>query len=831
MASKRLFFIFLGIFAILLINSISATTDVNDCRPLNKSNEIYILQNDVVTATTCFNITANNITFDLNGSSITGDDDSSEYGIHSNGFHNATIMNGHIEDFGQGIFFENSQENNISNMTFNSCVICGIQVSSSNSNSITNNTITNSGNRGFMLVSSSYNVLSGNNFTSNNYYNFWITATTNEHFNNTIDSTNIVQGSGRIYYNYSLSNYVYDLNTAPDAGTLVCGNCDNITIRNLNLEHKNRYGIYFFNTHNSLIENVTTGDNGGAGIYFYQSINNTIENCSTIDDVNKGVYFDEKSISNTIKNLNSNNQLYGISIEDSSHNRVVDSAFSANTFDVDVRTGADNNTFLNCSYGTGSDEGVTASELIRKWYYRVYVNDTNGNGVSNVNITAFNVTDDYNFNLTTNASGWTEIIEIIEYFNDNNVKSYYNNYTIFASYVDFQPQNKSYNVTSDRNNLKFFFTLEDTVYPLFSNYSDNNGSLSGSGVAMFNVSVENTNGTVYLQINGTNYIATNLTASVYNVSVSLSNGTYNYSWGAYGNGVLTHLNTSRIISYTVNESIETPTPDTPLGGGGSGGSNCKCKINEACQNDYVCHNCTCVKLFDVKILDFNSPVKNKEFLEFIYLVKGVARINNDVVIEFWVENEGKKIASGQDTIYFGTDEEKTEESKLFIPTSDEGVYYFYIKASYGETQAIAYRTIYVEEIVKEPVAIPSETKTNWLNNLWNFLKKYWLWFIIGICLLLIMVLLIFILKLLLKKKEKNRLKSCIGLTVFSEEGIKIGEIKGVRLDKNKIGEWVIKPKRKLGKRIRRKKLLLKHKDVKAIGEIMIVDERIIEKLN
>ena len=77
----------------------------------------------------------------------------------------------------------------------------------------------------------------------------------------------------------------------------------------------------------------------------------------------------------------------------------------------------------------------------------------------------------------------------------------------------------------------------------------------GSGLALFNISVENTNGTVWLDIDGSNYTGTNLTLIVYNSSVTLTNGTYNYQWWAYGNGTDNNLNGSEIKSYTVNPNV------------------------------------------------------------------------------------------------------------------------------------------------------------------------------------------------------------------------------------------------------------------------------------
>lgn len=93
----------------------------------------------------------------------------------------------------------------------------------------------------------------------------------------------------------------------------------------------------------------------------------------------------------------------------------------------------------------------------------------------------------------------------------------------------------------------------DTIYPQFSDYWDNSGTLTGSGTALFNVTVENTNGTVFLDINGRNYTAKNLTRNRYNVTVTLSSsGTYDYYWSSFGNGTSHLFNISPVMSYTVN---------------------------------------------------------------------------------------------------------------------------------------------------------------------------------------------------------------------------------------------------------------------------------------
>jgi len=96
-------------------------------------------------------------------------------------------------------------------------------------------------------------------------------------------------------------------------------------------------------------------------------------------------------------------------------------------------------------------------------------------------------------------------------------------------------------------------TYIKNVYPTFSNYWDNNNTLNGNGIGSFNVTLLNTNGTVWLEINNTNYTAINATASVYNVSVSFTtNGNYPYRWYAWGNGTdVTLLNNSGTRNYFI----------------------------------------------------------------------------------------------------------------------------------------------------------------------------------------------------------------------------------------------------------------------------------------
>ncbi|MFH1585225.1 MAG: LamG-like jellyroll fold domain-containing protein [archaeon] len=104
-------------------------------------------------------------------------------------------------------------------------------------------------------------------------------------------------------------------------------------------------------------------------------------------------------------------------------------------------------------------------------------------------------------------------------------------------------------------NITYTVAVVDNDYPVFSDYWDNNASLVGSGTGLFNVTLLSTNGTVWLEIGGVNYIATNLTESVYNASVNLTEGVYSYIWHSWGNGTYHNYNVSNTQSYTINNTL------------------------------------------------------------------------------------------------------------------------------------------------------------------------------------------------------------------------------------------------------------------------------------
>jgi hypothetical protein len=115
-----------------------------------------------------------------------------------------------------------------------------------------------------------------------------------------------------------------------------------------------------------------------------------------------------------------------------------------------------NNAFLNCSYDTSKESVYSGHTIIRKWYYTAYVNDTLGANVSGANITAYNRTGSYNFNLTTGSDGLTPQTTIIDYINNAGTRTYYSPYNIYAINSTYLSLNQSWNVTAKRNTRQDF---------------------------------------------------------------------------------------------------------------------------------------------------------------------------------------------------------------------------------------------------------------------------------------------------------------------------------------------------------------------------------------
>jgi len=281
--------------------------DITSCQTLGTAGATYTLQNDIlqINGSTCFTITADNITLDGNGFTIDGNDTSNTYGVNTTGIRdNLTIKNFfNITDFQRGIYFSNTNNSLITNNTANSVTFYGISLESSSNNIITNNNVSSNSNSGIRLdTSSNNNTITNNTANSNTFYGINLdTSSNNTITNNTANSNS---NSGILLDSSSSNNQITD------------------NIANLNTLD----GILIFFSLNNTITNNTANSNGQVGILLSSSSS-------------------DNQITNNTANLNG---IYGISLQSSSNNIITNNTFNSNN-DTGIRlqSTSSNNQLLN----------------------------------------------------------------------------------------------------------------------------------------------------------------------------------------------------------------------------------------------------------------------------------------------------------------------------------------------------------------------------------------------------------------------------------------------------------------------------------------------------
>jgi hypothetical protein len=218
----------------------------------------------------------------------------------------------------------------------------------------------------------------------------------------------------------------------------------------------------------------------------------------------------------------------------------------------------------------------------------------------------------------------------------------------------------------------------------------------------------------------------------------------------------TTFTVSNLQYSAIKGTVATPSADSTTGTGGSGGGSSggggagiikkllesvkepECQSDADCDSDKTCYYNQCVKLFDVKVLDVDSPISDDGLLGFTYFIKGMANFSSDVIINFWVEKDDQTISSGQDVIYLGSFEDKTEQTQIYVPKDLlSGSYDFYVQVSFENYQALSHRTIFVEE--KDGLV---EVRVDEPSNFWKILMVVF-GGLLGLLLIVILILLFY----------------------------------------------------------------------------------------
>ncbi len=291
--------------------------------------DCFLIGNWNITTKTCaltrdvfetIQIDSNNITLDGNGHSITGSN--TGFGVYLSGKTGVTVRNLVVQRFSYGIFLTSSHNNALTGNSFLRNGNTGIFLSQSNNNTLTAN-ISRLNYEGFFLSDSSSNRLSGNAL-SENRFNFNLVGASDADFDNSVDTSNTVDGKP-IYYVKNAANQTYDSST--NAGVFYCLFCTNIVVKDLTLA-KNFYGALFWKTHDSRIENTAVEQNQ-YGISLLHADNNTIHNNILSSNGSFAIYLNDSNNNALTHNTISHTNNDGVVILYSSNNLVSDNSIDA----------------------------------------------------------------------------------------------------------------------------------------------------------------------------------------------------------------------------------------------------------------------------------------------------------------------------------------------------------------------------------------------------------------------------------------------------------------------------------------------------------------------
>jgi hypothetical protein len=434
--------------------------NITVCRNLITSNRIYNLLNDVqaTAGAPCFNITANNITFNGNGKTV----NFSMSGVSM-----------------QGIIAISNKNITIINTTFYTAGTnraSAIHLQNINDYSYINNiSITEK----------------GNSLTS--YPGIWVQNCSNNYINNSFINTSGSSEDG-VHYFSGAGEY-----------------SENITINSLKIitSGSSSYGVYYdtsmgsgnlYNNIAVLNTNVTTSGTSSGGIYTTTNTGRTINN-TLIDNfkfIGLGASSSSHGIVVNVRNgggyfniSNSDIATYsgasGISIGYYGNLFIKNTNISGASLGIRLVTGAQFGagvTVLNTTY---SADSVAEGVLTRKWYFDAQVNYThNGTAVPGASVIAYNVSGAQQFSVLTDSTGKISQQQIIEYIKTASTKSDYNNYTINASFGSWATDSRNLNITSS---ILQQFSLSDLTSPSLTIIHPPNGASFTTGTIDLNYTV------------------------------------------------------------------------------------------------------------------------------------------------------------------------------------------------------------------------------------------------------------------------------------------------------------------------------------------------------
>ncbi|MEM3167501.1 MAG: right-handed parallel beta-helix repeat-containing protein, partial [Candidatus Anstonellales archaeon] len=513
-----------ALFLFSLLVSTIFSIDISACANLNTQGTTYTLISSISTnALSCFNITAENVTFNLNGFLINGTKQANSIGIYTTA-KNSTITNGIIDGFEKGVYLANTQLGTIDNITAMTSVAGGKGIFLSNVNSITiiNSNGTSSSSNGIYISSSNYNQIINSTAYSQSSYAIYVDSSTYNNVTGSVGYTSSLD-TGRGIYVWS-SNFT---TIKYSAGRAYFG-----------------IGIDSGQNNSIINSNGTSSSYCGICIRFSSSGNSIItSNGTTSSTTVSGIYISSSNYNQIINSTSTSTSYFGLELTDSSWNNITGSNISTHSQTKSglKLTNADNSIIANNTIGgnppsnkacinissTSSDNLFYHNELYNCLTYIDNQNDTNlfnttSNGIAQgnyyQNILGLPIYD-------TDNDGWGDYgsgYPLSASTQGGNWTGYGQDWGPRGATVDPSLLGSCSNLTSPGTTYTLIRNITNWTSGTCFYISAENVTLNGAG---YTIVGDNITGSHGISINASNVVVANIT--IYNFTTHL--GIYGYT--------------------------------------------------------------------------------------------------------------------------------------------------------------------------------------------------------------------------------------------------------------------------------------------------------------
>ena len=364
-----------------LTQNASAITPVSTCSTLSTPGETYDLTTDIIsTSSVCFLITADNITFEGNGHTLTNGGGVGNIAIQVRSSTGVTVQNINTDGFiSAGVFLSGGASNTVTSSSHTNSgrsILC----LTSDANSITNNVATvivligcsdsiitnnipsNSGSLAIQVLDqSNNNVISGNVVNFNSFIGLFLSDSTgNTVSGNTFDGNAL----GIRADNVDSSTFADNLFTNNGVGLGLGFDSSGNTVTG-NTFNLNFVGFQIGQSHDNLIDDNTLTNND-VGLRVIADSSGNIVNGNTASSNSIGIAVAAGAVNNMItSNTVTSNNVFGIFIQTTNGNTITGNTANLNGVGIRIDQSDDNliddNTITNSNIGihlTDSSENI-----------------------------------------------------------------------------------------------------------------------------------------------------------------------------------------------------------------------------------------------------------------------------------------------------------------------------------------------------------------------------------------------------------------------------------------------------------------------------------------